>query len=268
MTRLAGTNFGYMWTETLDEGFGKLADMGVDHAELTVSLPHVDLRIPTEELAQGINAAAKAHGITFTSLNPVELNLISPNGSLADTAQEQLMKTVDLAEAVGAPIVVVVPGRYNSLCPMDQQVALDAFHRRLEQLLKHAIKRNVSLGLENAPFGFLQTPTHLLAQVTMFAHENLGLTVDAANLHYTGDDMRAEVENVRKKILLAHISDTTRARFAHAHMGDGDVDFPGFARALQDVGYTGDTVYELVTPGVDWERWRRDFDRMRALGWR
>lgn len=227
-------------------------------------MPHVDLRVPTEKLARGINATANAHGISFTSLNPVELNLISPNGSLAEAALEQFIKTIDLAAAVGAPIVVVVPGRYNSLCPMNSRVALDSFHRQLEPLLQHAIARNVSLALENTPFGFLQSPSELLTQVREVGHDNLGLTVDAANLYFTGADVTSEVRQVHQAIMLTHISDTTRARFAHTYMGEGDVDFQRFSAVLQEVGYTGDTVYELIVQGVDWERWRRDFDQIRA----
>lgn len=267
MSALAGTNFSYMWTEPLGQGFEKLAAMGVARAELTVSLPHVDLTRPIATLTAEINAEKAAAGIELTSLNPVELNMISPNPALANTSQEQYLRTIELAAGVGAPVVVVIPGRFNSLCPMDPTVAFEMFNRRLETLLEHAEQHGVGLALENAPFGFLQTPSDLAKEVQAIGHPRLGLTVDAANIHFVGADLTAEVQAARDNIFIAHISDTTTKKFAHAHMGDGDVDFMAFGAALKNIGYTGDTVYELVTPGVDWERWEQDFTTLRQIGW-
>lgn len=267
MSTLAGTNFGYMWTEPLGQGFEKLAAMGLTRAELTVSLPHVDLTRPIETVAAEINAVKTAAGIELTSLNPVDLNLISPNPGMAHTSREQYLRTIELAAGVGAPIVVVIPGRFNSLCPMDPTVAFEQFNRQLEPLLEHAERHGVGLALENAPFGFLQTPSELAKEVEAIGHPRLGLTVDAANIHFVGADLAAEVQAARGHIFIAHISDTTTKKFAHAHMGDGDVNFLAFAAALRDAGYEGDTVYELVTPGVDWTRWERDFTALRQIGW-
>jgi sugar phosphate isomerase/epimerase len=267
MLPIAGTNFGFLWTETLDEGFAHLASMGASRAELMVSLPHIDLNEDLDQVAKRVQQAATNNGITFTTLNPVELNLISANSGLAATAHEQLLKTIDLAATLGAPTVVVVPGRHNVLTPMTEQVALDTFHRQIGGLLEHAIANNVKLALENAPFGFLQSPRSLQEQIRAYDSPHLGLTIDAANLHFTGEDIRTEVLAVKDDILVAHISDTRRDKFAHAHIGEGDVDFALFANSLNEAAYTGETVYELVTPGVDWKRWQSDFHSLTDLGW-
>lgn len=264
--KLAGTNFAFVWTETLDEGLSHLANIGVERVELTVSLPHVNLNEPVSSTAKAINESANRHGVSFSSVNPVEMNLISANEAVAETTVDELTKSIDLAADIGAPTLVVVPGRYNSLCPMSPEVALESFQQRLTRLLEHAEKRQVSLALENTPFGFLQTPLELLQQVQHFDHYRLGIVVDAANLHFVGANV-SEVSAVAEHLFLTHVSDTYQSRFAHNHLGDGDVDFKAFAQTLESIGYEGETVYELVTPGVDWNRWKSDFDEFRSMGW-
>lgn len=267
VSRLAGTNFAFLWSESLDEGLRHLAGIGLDRVELTVSLPHIDLRRPIQDIAREVRTAADRHGVTFTSLNPVEMNLVSANSAIADTTAQQLQATIDLAAAVGAPTVVVVPGRMNSLCPMDPAAALAAFHNRLQNLLEHATRRGVNLALENTPFGFLQSPTELVEQIQRYNHERLGLVVDAANLEFLGLDAESELRAASQHLVLAHISDTDRHRFAHAYVGQGTVDFRAFATHLAEVGYTGDTVNELVTTQIDWARWQADAQQLRDWGW-
>lgn len=264
--KIAGTNFAFVWTETLDEGFGHLADHGIDRVELTLTLPHINLNEPTNSIANEVNDSASRYGITFTSLNPVEMNLISANKGIADTTLQELLKAVDLAAAIGAPTLVVVPGRFNTLCPMDLEVALTAFRSQMAVLLEHAAKRDVKLALENTPFGFLQTPLEILEEIRFFDHEQLGMVVDAANLHFVGGDI-SEIAHVADHIILAHVSDTDRTRFAHNYIGEGDVDFKAFADALKENNYAGETVYELVVPNLDWSRWKSDFAVLRDLGW-
>lgn len=267
-SKLVGTNFAFMWSHPLSEGLGSLAGIGFDRMELTVSLPHIDLRQSIQETAGDVRKAADRHGVSITSLNPVEMNLISANSGIADATVQQLKATIDLAAAVEAPTVVVVPGRMNSLCPMDRTTALASFHCRLQSLLEHAERRRVNLALENTPFGFLQSPTEIIEQIQRYSHERLGLVVDAANLEFLDFDVATEVRAAKQYLMLAHISDTDRDRFAHGYVGAGTVDYRAFAENLAAVGFVGDTVNELVTPRVDWRRWQADVELLKSWGWK
>lgn len=264
---LAGTNFGFLWSEDLNEGFGRIAEAGVKRTELMVSLPHVDLRQPITELARRVTDATAGNGLDLTSLNPVDMNLVSANGAIAESSLEQILLTIDLASEVGAPTVVVVPGKYSALVPMDEQRALDTFRRSVEAMLPRAADRGINLAFENVPFGFLESPRRLWSELEAFGNDFIGLTVDAANMHFIGNDIRAEIEAVCDHILVVHVSDTGRQRFAHGYIGDGSVNFAEVASVLSEVGYMGDSVYELATPGVDWSRWRNDLKHLRDLGW-
>ncbi|MFF2840606.1 sugar phosphate isomerase/epimerase family protein [Paenarthrobacter sp. NPDC057981] len=264
---IAATNFGFLWTEGLGEGLGRIAQAGITRTELMVSLPHVDLRQSRSKLAHDINDATRRNGLALTSLNPVDMNLVSANGAIAEESLEQLLLTIDLAEDVGAPIVVVVPGKYSALVPMNEQHALETFRRSVEIMLPRAAERGIKLAFENVPFGFLESPNGLWTELKSYETDLIGLTVDAANLHFAGQDFRTEIEAVQKHILIVHISDTDRSRFKHGHIGEGDVDFAEVASALKAVEYLGDIVYELATPGVDWARWQQDLLRLRQLGW-
>ena len=104
--------------------------------------------------------------------------------------------------------------------------------RNLEPLLDHARKHGIRLGLENVPYGFLQTPTEIIDQIKQYNDPHLGLTIDAANLHFHGARIREELAAAQDFILITHISDTTTKKFTHAHLGQGDMNLQEFGKTL------------------------------------
>lgn len=262
MRHLVSTNFSFIWSEEFDQGVELLATAGIDRIELTLSLPHIDLRDPVEEVASRVSRIAAQHGISFSSVNPVDLNLISANGAIADVSCLQYKRAIDVAEALEAPVVVVVPGRFNALSAMDFAVARDAFHQRFEALVEHVDNKNVLLGVETTPFGFLETPKDLLAEIDRYNPYNVGITVDAANLHFVNADIESEISQAADRTVLAHISDTNQVKFQHTYLGEGTVPVEDFIALLARVGYQGDIVYELVVPQLDFPRLEADLRRL------
>jgi sugar phosphate isomerase/epimerase len=68
---------------------------------------------------------------------------------------------------------------------------------------------------------------------------------DVANSHMVEDPAEG-LAAISPYLALVHLSDTTRARWQHAPVGRGDIDFPGFAAALDASGYTGPSIMEIV----------------------
>lgn len=266
MLSIAGATYSFMWHETLKSGLQKYSQIGLSRMELTVSLPHTDMSRGIQTLAAEINDIARSTNIGFTSLNPVELNLISASSELARTSLEQYKSAIDLAAEVGAPIVTVIPGRLSSLCPMDSQYALDSFARAMDELVPHAEKAGVKIALENTPFGFLQYPKELFEHVQSYGSAALGLVFDAANLHFLDGNIGEELKYVASKVLIAHISDTSIGKFTHAYVGQGSVNFKHFVDVLLALDTPVELVYELVTPKLDWDRVAQDIRELQKLG--
>jgi sugar phosphate isomerase/epimerase len=81
------------------------------------------------------------------------------------------------------------------------------------------------------------------------------------------EDPADGVRQAAKYLALAHVSDTWRDTWAHTAAGTAEVDFGGFAAALQDTGFAGPTVYELVD-GLDPEpRLPAGLATLAAAGW-
>ena len=82
------------------------------------------------------------------------------------------------------------------------------------------------------------------------------------------EDPAQGVRDVADHLILAHVSDCWADRWAHTTVGAGDIDFPAFAKALDDIGYTGDVVYELMDGQDPTPRLKGDVERLVGHGYR
>lgn len=202
------------------------------------------------------------------SLNPtfVDLNLVSTNPEIRETTLRQLTSDLELAAELGAPYVVVIPGRRHAVVPAPEQAARDVLYAGLEHLIGRATALGVALALENSPYGFLGTSQEMLEVVRHFDSPRLRITYDVANA-LALEDPAAAVSRLAPFLALAHVSDTWRTRWTHTSVGRGEVDFSAFAQALQAVEFAGPTVYELADGEDPDPRLERDLAELEASGW-
>jgi sugar phosphate isomerase/epimerase len=90
-----------------------------------------------------------------------------------------------------------------------------------------------ALTIENMPFfnGYtvpLTTPEELLAFVR---EANLGVTLDTTHYAYMGVDIARAARTLVGKVKTIHLSDYAADKY-HVFIGDGELDFPEFLRAL------------------------------------
>jgi sugar phosphate isomerase/epimerase len=265
---LSGCSFGWLHRAPLADALRALARHGLRTLELSTVPPHLFTRRFGRYERQELLRLLRALDLRVVSVNPsfADINLISTNPEIREVSERQLGAEIELAADLGAGYVVVIPGRRHALAPAPEEAAEAVLNEGLGRLLDRARALSVTIALENSPYGYLGTSAELLRIVQRWDDPHLRLVYDAANALAQEDP----AEGIRKAgpyLALAHISDTWTDRWAHTSVGRGDVDFPGFARALRDTGFTGTTVYELVDGEDPEPRLPADLAALRAAGW-
>jgi len=265
---LSGCSFGWLHLAPLADALRALAQHGFGSVELTTAPPH--LSAPTfgpyerQELLRLLNAL----DLRVLSVNPsfADINLISTNPEFRELSERQLLANIELAADLGAEYVVVIPGRRHALAPAPDDAARAVLDQGLDRLLARAGQLDVTLALENSPYGYLGRAADLAAIAEAFDTPRLRLTYDVANA-LAIEDPAEGVRQAAKYLALAHVSDTWRDTWAHTAAGTAEVDFGGFAAALREAGFAGPTVYELVD-GLDPEpRLPAGLATLAAAGW-
>jgi sugar phosphate isomerase/epimerase len=116
------------------------------------------------------------------------------------------------------------------------------------QVLEHARRRGVRVGLEPEPGMFIERPA---GYVELAAHlgtrgRELGLTLDVGHLLVTGDVPEDEqIRHCAERLVHVHLDDIRDRVHEHRPLGDGELNLPAVLNALADVGYGGMVALEL-----------------------
>jgi len=265
---LSGCTYTWLHQEPLETALSRLAANGFDSVELTTASPHFFSRHQGAFERRQLRRLLESLELELTSVNPgfVDINVVSTNPEIQRTSVDQMLSEIELAHDLGAPHVVLIPGRTHQLSPAPRDSLLWTLERALDELVARAEELSVTLTLENSPYGFFGTSTEQWELVDRYDSPHLAMTYDVANA-IAVKDPREELLRVKERLALVHISDTWRDRWAHTSVGRGEVDFPAFAAALREIGYQGTTVYELVDGEPAEPRLARDLSVLREHGW-
>ncbi len=265
---LSGCTFGWLHVSPLADALRALARLGFRSAELTTAPPHAFAPAMGCYERHELRQMLAGLGLAIVSVNPsfADINLVSTNPEIREASVRQLLANIELAADLGAPYVVVIPGRRHALAPAPDAAAQDALGRALDRMLPRAEALSVTLTLENSPYGYLGQASDLLGIVNRWRSPWLRITYDVANALAIEDPAEA-VRALGEHLALAHVSDTWRHRWAHTSIGRGEVDFAAFAQALTDAGFGGPTVYELVDGADPEPRLPADLAALAAAGW-
>lgn len=265
---LAGCSFAWLHQRPLVDALRSLAGHGLCALELTTAPPHLSPQLLGPYERRDLRALLASLDLRPLALSPtyVDLNLISTNQEIREVSERQLGANIELAQELGAPFVVVLPGRRHQLAPAPDAVARAVLGGALERLLRRAEELGVCLALENSPYGYLGRSTDLRELAAAWNRPSLRVAYDVANA-LALEDPADGVVGVAPYLGLVHVSDTWRDRWAHTSIGRGEVDFQAFAAALRGIRFAGPTVYELADGEDPEPRLAADLDRLEHAGW-
>jgi L-ribulose-5-phosphate 3-epimerase len=267
MTDFACNTYSYMRSHTAQACLGHLADLGFRDFELMMHPGHAWPPEMDAAARRDLRRAIESRGLRLVSLNMpnIDLNVAGASPEMREYTLRILDGIVALAGELGAPGIVMVPGKHNPLFPDDAENLAARFYAALDRLLPLARRAGVGLWIENVPFAFEATTQGLMDLLARYGDETLGITFDVANAHFIGEDIGEALACCAPRLKLVHLSDTSRDIYRHDPVGNGTVPFRDVPAALTRIDHRQAPVLEVVSGDPD-----RDIvasrDRLIALG--
>ncbi len=180
---LAGCTFGWLHRAPLADALRSLSEHGISAVELTTAPPHLFTPYLGPYARKDLARLLRVLALNVVSVNPsfADINLISTNPEIREVSERQLTAEIELAADLGAPHVVVIPGRRHALAPAPDDAARAVLNEGLGRLLDRAAALDVTITLENSPYGYLGRSIDLLDLVREWDSPNLRVTYDVAN---------------------------------------------------------------------------------------
>ena len=267
MTLTACSTYSFLWDRPLREALYELAQLGFAGVELMASAPHMDMDNAGEWVTATLEAQ-RASGIPILGVNPpgLDLNLASTDPDWRRLSQSQYCRAAAMAGDIGAKYLVVVPGRRHPLLPCPVEAAVGWFEESLELIHRTASRSGLTVVLENTPSNFLDSAVELVELLKRVAIPDLGICYDVAN-GFMVENPKRGLEVVDEFLSVVHLSDTTRARWRHDPIGNGDVSWPEVHEATTNATGQPVTVLETIHLQNIGRGLQRDLDTLRDSGW-
>ena len=253
---VAASTFPFLYSHDGLGAMKHLRGLGYDAFEMMIFPPHCWPREMTVAQRRDVKIWLDDEGSRITSFcYPLLDN--NPNGTdrlMRAYTLDRYREAIDMAAEWGCPYVVAIPGPVGSLINPPTEWMLNWFVEGMQELVRYAKGTGVKLLLENVPFTFLPTAQDMADTARLIGPE-VGVNFDVCNSAYIKEDVGAAIRMLGPLLQNLHISDSGYGEFKHDRLGTGIVEPGPAAKALQDIGYTGETVLEIITdalrPGAD-----------------
>lgn len=261
------STYSFLWRRDLTSAIGEVASAGFEAIEILAAAPHVSLPVEVTE-ARRLRRVCEAAGVRVNSVVPsgVDVNLASVDEAMRRWSVGQFVAAAQLAAELGAEHVIVHPGRRHPLRPPPSEMLHGWVVDGISQVVDESSELGLKALLENTPTGLIDTGRECAEIVERIGSDRLGLCYDVAN-GFMIEDVVAGLHSVASALGLVHLSDTTRAAWAHDPIGDGDVPFGEVRTTLDDLGYGGPLVIETLHQDDTAHGFVRDVAQLRAAGW-
>jgi sugar phosphate isomerase/epimerase len=217
----------------------RLASLGYDAVELGAELPLAEAS-KTRDLIDDAGLSVSSICPSFTA----ERDLSYPDPEVRENAVCYLREVADLANAVGAPVIIVAPTAFLRTRPIASEgEEWDLAVESIKTAGDYAASVGVDLTLEcwNRYGTFL---INRLEQAARLWREtglsNGGVLADTYHMNIEERSLPKAIRTTGALINHVHLSDSNRAA-----PGLGHVDYAQVLRALLDIGYPGYLTFEL-----------------------
>ena len=210
-------------------------------AEFRELLDSLNLRCVIETGARFLLDAHRKHQPT----------LISPNPDDRAYRYEFLaLDAIGLAKELNAGCVSFWSGKATDDAPPGE--LMDRLVEQCKRLADHAAERGVRLAFEPEPGMFIDTMPKFADLHGRVNHPAFGLTLDIGHLVCENElPIGKYVRDWKQVLWNVHVEDMRRGVHDHLMFGEGEVDFPDFFVAAEEVGFSGCISVELSRHSFD-----------------
>lgn len=252
-------HYGALGLDTpFEEGFAFAASCGLNGIELVMK---ENSPLPPDMSSKRLAALrrmAQDAGLRISSLSNACLwshPLTANEPTQRQLGRESLLRQIDMAEALGADRLLVIPGYAGTdYIPSSEKIPYDTAMERVREgigsVCAAAEQAGVCLCVENVWNRLLLSPLELAALTDSFHSPAVGLYFDIGNAMLYGDP-ELWIPLLGSRIRAVHIKDVLRSRAdasAHVLLGKGDVPFPAVRAALTEIGYCDWITLEMHIP--------------------
>ena len=240
--RVARVSVSSMFLWDLDPGRMAVVirDAGLEEMEFWAETPWYWEGGRRREQAKLINRELGGR-ITTLHAPVMDLNPSSYNDLVSTATITESLRAIDLAEFLGAELVVVHPGKRTAKRPA-REAEREKLRRYLDACLGRAEERGVLLAIENlepAPWNLCADPDEMASFLGQFP---IGMTLDISHATPPSSRAMAFVKALGDRIQNVHVS-TTINGVRHLPASSGSAD--DVLTALRDAGYRGPLTLEL-----------------------
>jgi sugar phosphate isomerase/epimerase len=246
-------SYSYTFDHTAETFLTKLAGRGYREFELMVYPGHMWPKAMAAADRTKLRRHAEGFGARIVTLNMpnIDVNIAAASEDMRALCLDHLERIIALAGDLGAPGVVVGPGKANPLLPMPRDQLMGHFFRALERLVPLAKKAGTRLLVENMPFAFLPRIADLMAALNRFGNDDIGVVYDAANGHFIEEDIAQGLRIAKPRLALVHLSDTGQQVYRHDPVGLGTVAFAVVPPVLEEIGHRQLPMLEIIAANAD-----------------
>jgi L-ribulose-5-phosphate 3-epimerase len=210
-------------------------------AEFAELLDSLNLKCVIETGARFLLDAHRKHQPTLISPTPDDRNY---------RYEFLALDCVELAKQLGADVVSFWSGAAT-----DDAAPSELMNRLVEQcqrLADHAAERGVKLAFEPEPGMFIDTMDKFAELHGRVGHPAFGLTLDVGHLVCQGEvPVGDHIRRWREWLWNVHLEDMRRGVHDHLMFGEGEVDYPDFFAAMEEIGFSGCISIELSRHSYD-----------------
>ncbi|MFI6231545.1 sugar phosphate isomerase/epimerase family protein [Micromonospora echinospora] len=223
------------------------AGLGLDGIELIVddSYPCAVRPDAGPAALAALRRTAEDMGLRIAALAPYAKDFGAEAAADRARAAAALDRAVELADALGAGGVRVLPGR--EVPAGDHAAALDRAAATLRPVAERALRAAVSLNLENHMDTLATTARHTRSLADLVGSAGLGILYDQANLTLMGAEEPVDAVDVQWPLIRhVHVKNfiPTPLDRRPVGLGAGVVDWRTTVRALAAAGYRGAVTFE------------------------
>jgi hexulose-6-phosphate isomerase len=231
---------------------------GFDGIELALAeTGELSLESSPEQIAE-LRQIADGEGVEISSLASGlgwSYALTSTSKLNRDKAIDVVKRQLDVAAQLKADTILVVPGAVGVDFIPDSEVteydvAYDNALEALKGLAVEAEAHGVAIGVENVWNKFLLSPLEMRGFIDSIGSDFVGAYLDIGNTVLTGYPEHW-IKILNRRIKKVHFKDFRRngaGLSAFVDLLAGDVDYPLVISKLEEIGYAGYVIAEMIPP--------------------
>jgi sugar phosphate isomerase/epimerase len=254
----------FHWQPPYDDGIRRIAALGYRQVELIAWTAEALDAYYTPTGIAGVLRVLEDCGVAVSAFITTPRGIASPDAVRRARGVDQLWQAVDVAAALGAPMMNSVvatpfdlpfPGMLELPISQEVKVALppgldwqrgyDDYVASLRACCALCEQAGLRYALETHPYRWATTAMSMLRLIEHVGSPILGVNLDPSHLFPCGELPQVAVYQLGDRVFHCHFSDNDGHSNAHWRPGKGKVDWRATLVALRDVGFDGVVSLEL-----------------------